>query len=69
MFKADEEGKRALNEDPELIEQVKTHFGEGIYGPKGLDRKGLGRIVFANASENGAQQGRTSLTGSRKRPS
>lgn len=48
LFKADEEAKRALNKDPELIRSVKASFGEDLYGPEGLDRKGLARIVFSD---------------------
>jgi dephospho-CoA kinase len=46
VFDADREGKIALNEEPELIEQVKTHFGPELYGPDGLDRKRLASMVF-----------------------
>lgn len=51
VFKADEEGKKALNEDPELIEAVKGRFGSHIYRPHGIDRKALARIVFNDRKE------------------
>ncbi|MFB6258177.1 MAG: dephospho-CoA kinase, partial [Flavobacteriales bacterium] len=46
VFKADLEGKRALNEDPELINAVKERFGKNLYGSDGLDREKMARMVF-----------------------
>lgn len=57
VFKADDEGKKALNEDPELIEAVKERFGSDIYGPEGVDRKALARIVFNDPGELEALNG------------
>ncbi len=48
VFKADEEGKEALEEDPELREKVSAEFGAHLYGPEGLDRKALAEIVFGD---------------------
>ena len=51
LFDADREGKKALNEDPDLIEGIKASFGEELYGPEGLDRKRLASIVFEDNSK------------------
>lgn len=46
LFKADEEAKKALNEDPELRNAIRAQFGEHIYGAEGVDRKALAEQVF-----------------------
>ncbi len=46
VFRADQVGKRALNDDPELRQQVAERFGKDVYGTEGLDRKRLAEIVF-----------------------
>lgn len=47
-YQADKAGHRVLNEDKDVIEKVKTHFGANLYTEKGLDRNSLGAYVFKN---------------------
>lgn len=47
VYYADERAKDILVRDPELVEQVKQHFGAEVYDANGvLNRKYLGNIVF-----------------------
>lgn len=44
----DELGRRALEESPELIGQIRERFGVAVFGEDGmLNRAALGRLVFA----------------------
>ena len=47
-YQADKAGHRVLNEDKDVIEKVKAHFGANLYTEKGLDRKSIGAYVFEN---------------------
>ncbi|MDD5088565.1 MAG: dephospho-CoA kinase [bacterium] len=45
----DDLGKRALEESPELLEQIRHRFGSDVFRPTGeLDRTALGRKAFAS---------------------
>lgn len=47
VYYADDRAKDIMVRDPELIAQIKHHFGEEIYDTQGaLNRKLLGSIVF-----------------------
>jgi len=47
VYYADDRAKDIMVRDPELIAQIKYHFGEEIYDAQGaLNRKLLGSIVF-----------------------
>ncbi len=50
VYYADDAGKHLMNEDEELKQQVKDHFGDAAYINEQLDRKYLAGIVF-NAPE------------------
>ena len=45
---ADQEAKRAMNEDPSLKEQILLHFGKDAYKQGQLDRAWLAAQVFAH---------------------
>ncbi len=47
IFNADHEAKFILNNDPEVIIQIKNTFG-GIYDTKEINRKKLASIIFNN---------------------
>lgn len=47
-YQADLAGHRVLNNDPEVIRQVKAYFGSHIYTSNGLDRVRLGKKVFSD---------------------
>jgi dephospho-CoA kinase len=46
VYYADDAGKNLMNEDEELKEKVKQHFGDATYKDGLLDRKYLANIVF-----------------------
>lgn len=46
VYKADLEAKRLMQEDPNLKESIKLHFGEKAYTNGILNRKWLAEIVF-----------------------
>ena len=47
VYYADDRAKWLMQHDPQLIEQIKAHFGEKAYGPDGqLQRAYLAGIVF-----------------------
>jgi dephospho-CoA kinase len=50
VYYADDAGKNLMNDDKELKEKVKQHFGDAAYNNDQLDRKFLANIVF-NAPE------------------
>ncbi len=47
VYYADDMAKRLMNQDGELKEQIKKHFGDSIYAAGELNRKLLADIVFA----------------------
>lgn len=52
VFSADEAGKKVMTTDNQLINGIKTAFGESAYLNDGsLDRKYLANIVFNNSNE------------------
>ena len=54
VIDADALGHEALRQ-PAIIERVVRRWGEGVRKPDGsLDRRAIGRIVFANAAERNA---------------
>ena len=46
VYYADDAGKSLMNDDKELKEKVKQHFGEAAYTNEELNRKHLADIVF-----------------------
>lgn len=46
VYYADREAKRLMNEDPEIRQQLITHFGEEAYADNVLDRRFIAEIVF-----------------------
>lgn len=46
VYYADDAAKRIMNEDEELKQQIKKHFGEAVYTNGKLNRKALAEIVF-----------------------
>lgn len=52
VYYADIHAKDIMNRDPELRQQLLTHFGEGVYMADGmLDRAYLGNIVFKDRQQ------------------
>lgn len=49
VFNADYEAKVILNNNPEVIKQIKAQFGNNIYSEQGVDREKLAKIVFNNS--------------------
>jgi len=48
VYYADDRAKQLMNEDAELKEQIKKHFGEAVYTGGELNRKILADMVFAD---------------------
>ncbi len=48
IYNADERSKTILDSSSVVIEKVKQKFGDDIYESKGINRKKLAAIVFAN---------------------
>ncbi len=48
VYYADDAGKHLMNDDEELKQKVKEHFGDAAYKNKQLDRKYLAGIVFSD---------------------
>lgn len=48
VYIADEEAKKLMNEDPEVIKKIRAIFGEAAYTSGNLDRKFLAEQVFKN---------------------
>ena len=46
VFNADQEAKKIVNADPEIIKTLKKRFGNSIYSDNGIDRKKLADIIF-----------------------
>jgi dephospho-CoA kinase len=46
VYYADQASKRLYHTDPELIRDLKKHFGESIYKNEQLDRAALAELVF-----------------------
>lgn len=51
VYYADAASKRLYHSDPDLIQQIKRHFGEDIYKQDQLDRSKLASIVFNNPDQ------------------
>lgn len=52
VISGDELGRKALEESPELLEQVRKRFGDVVFSPDGtLRRRELGDRVFANRDD------------------
>ncbi len=51
VYYADDAAKFLMNSDPELIKNLKTHFGEVIYTNNELNRAALASFVFGNAEK------------------
>ena len=54
VFYADDEARRLMDEDPELIAAIKNLLGDEVYNASGLNRKLVGERVF-NSPEKLAQ--------------
>lgn len=48
-YQADLAGHYVLNNNPEVIKQVKAYFGADSYTEKGIDREAIGRRVFQDS--------------------
>jgi len=48
VYYADDSAKRLMNENRELKERIKEHFGSSVYSDGQLDRKQLAAMVFSN---------------------
>jgi dephospho-CoA kinase len=48
VFSADDEAKKIMNSDKEIIEKVKTIAGRDVYSSGSLDRSELAGIIFNN---------------------
>jgi len=49
VYNSDNEAKKLMDSDVELIHQIKSEFGSDIYFPNGfLDRKRLASLIFSN---------------------
>jgi dephospho-CoA kinase len=46
VFSADEEARKIMDSDPNIIERVKSVTGKNIYSSGGLDRMELARLIF-----------------------
>lgn len=51
VYYADAASKRLYKTDKELIEKLKTHFGDDIYNDEELDRTRLASLVFNNPKQ------------------
>jgi dephospho-CoA kinase len=51
VYYADDAGKRLMNEDDNLKQQIKQAFGAAAYKDEQLDRKYLAKIVFNNPAQ------------------
>jgi dephospho-CoA kinase len=52
VFVADEEGRRLLNNNKEVIQSVKDNFGEDMYTSTGeIDRQRMSQLVFSDPRE------------------
>lgn len=52
IYNADQEARKLMTSDAELVQALKKHFGPGIYTRKGeLDRPRLASLVFNDAAE------------------
>lgn len=48
VYDSDSRAKALMNGDPELVSQIKSAFGQGAYGPEGLDRSYMASRVFSD---------------------
>lgn len=51
VYYADDAAKRLMNEDENLKENIRSHFGKGVYVNGKLNRAHLSSIVFNNAEK------------------
>jgi dephospho-CoA kinase len=51
VYYADEASKRLYHTDPELMRNIKKHFGEDVYTNEQLNRSRLASIVFNNPAK------------------
>ena len=50
VYRSDEESKKLIQTDPELIDKIKDAFGQNLYSKKNeLDKKKLAEIVFSDS--------------------
>lgn len=50
-YSADEIVHHLLRENEEAISDISERFGDGVLGENGIDRKALGRVVFADPAK------------------
>lgn len=49
VFYADDEAKKVMTEDPELVAEIRSHFGDQVYTKDGqVNRKLLSEIIFSD---------------------
>lgn len=48
VFNADLESKKIVNSDPEVIDALKTEFGNDLYTSLGVNKKMLAEIIFSD---------------------
>jgi dephospho-CoA kinase len=48
VFNADLESKKIINSDPEVIDALKTEFGNDLYTSLGVNKKMLAEIIFSD---------------------
>ncbi len=48
VFYSDKEASKLMNLSPDVVQKIKSTFGESLYSSGNLDRKALGEIVFKN---------------------
>lgn len=46
VFYADQEAKKILNQDQQVVQQIKNTFGAGIYDETGINKATLADIIF-----------------------
>ena len=51
VYYADAATKRLYDEDPELMQEIRQHFGADVYAENKLDRTRLAAIVFRDAEK------------------
>ena len=53
VYKADDEAKKLMATDPQLIDLIKKHFSEEVYKEGKLDKAYLASVVFNNKEKFG----------------
>lgn len=51
VFNADEEARKVMNNNDELLEDIRTTFGKGVFNNGVLDRKKLALVVFSDSDK------------------